>query len=269
MLEFRSVSFSYGGDSPLVLKDVSFTLKRGEFISIIGSNGSGKSTIARLANGLLLSSEGDVFLEGKSLKDFDVNRIAKFKVGVVFQNPDNQFVGITVEDDLAFGLENMGLDRSEIRERILDIADKLNLKTFLHFPPTLLSGGEKQKVALASVLVLKPDFIVFDEVTSLLDPVNRRNTLKLILKMGEGKGILYITHHPEETVFSDNIIVLNDGRIVKTGTPYEVFSDIEFLSSVNVSNLNEAILSKKLLDKKIVNRFSLDLNEIVNELCSN
>jgi ABC-type cobalt transport system, ATPase component len=102
MLEFRSVSFSYGGDSPLVLKDVSFTLKRGEFISVIGSNGSGKSTIARLANGLLLSSEGDVFLEGKSLKDFDVNRIAKFKVGVVFQNPDNQFVGITVEDDLAF-----------------------------------------------------------------------------------------------------------------------------------------------------------------------
>lgn len=268
MLEFRDVSFSYDGDS-WVVRNINLSLNVGEFISVIGSNGSGKSTIARLANGLLLSQEGDVFVDGDSLKDPDTNRLAKFKVGVVFQNPDNQFVGITVEDDLAFGLENLGLERDIIKKRIYEIAEKLSIKSFLHFPPSLLSGGEKQKVALASVLVLEPNYIIFDEVTSLLDPINRKNILKMVLELRKEKGILFITHHPEETVLSDRIIVLNQGFIVKTGTPCEVFSDTEFLESVNVSNLNEAVLSKKLLEKGLIKKFSLDLNDIVNELCLN
>ncbi|BAL81238.1 ATP-binding cassette domain-containing protein [Caldisericum exile] len=268
MLEFRNVSFSYNGDS-WVLRDINFSVEKGEFVSIIGSNGSGKSTIARLSNGLLLSQKGEVFLDGNSLKDIDINRMAKFKVGVVFQNPDNQFVGITVEDDLAFGLENMGLERNQIQMKILEISEKLGIKSFLHFPPSLLSGGEKQKVAIASVLILEPDYIIFDEVTSLLDPINRKMILKTIREISVGKGVLYITHHPEETVFSDRIIVLNEGYIVKTGTPYEVFGDVDFLASVNVSNLNEAIFSKKLLESGLIERFSLNLEEIVSELCLN
>ncbi|MFU2158853.1 ATP-binding cassette domain-containing protein [Caldisericum sp. AR60] len=268
MLEFQNVSFSYNGDN-WVLKDISFSLKQGEFVSIIGSNGSGKSTIARLANGLLLSQKGDVLLNGSSLKDKDINRLAKFKVGVIFQNPDNQFVGITVEDDLAFGLENMGLNRNIIQSKIIEISEKLGIKSFLHFPPSLLSGGEKQKVALASVLVLEPDYVVFDEVTSLLDPINRKMILNTILEINRNRGVLYITHHPEETVFSNRIIVLNNGFIARTGTPYEIFSDVDFLSSVNVSNLHEAILSKKLLEKGLIERFSLNLDEIVDQLCLN
>jgi len=153
MLSFENVYFAYESEK-WVLEDINFALDKGEFVSIIGSNGSGKSTIARLANGLLLSSKGKVLLDGNDLSG-PYNRTAKFKVGLVFQNPDNQFVGITVEDDIAFGLENLGLERSEIQKRIMDISDEFGIKTFLHFPPNLLSGGEKQKVALASVLVLE------------------------------------------------------------------------------------------------------------------
>lgn len=268
MLQFQNVYFAYV-EEEWVLKDVSFSLNKGELISVIGSNGSGKSTIARLANGLLLSNKGEVLLDNLSLKDPEVNRFAKFKVGVVFQNPDNQFVGITVEDDLAFGLENMALDREEIRRRILDVSEKLGIRSFLTFPPTFLSGGEKQKVAIASILVINPDYIVFDEVTSLLDPLSRKAIVKLIHSIAKDKGVLYITHHPEETINSDKIIVLHNGEIVKSGTPEEVFKDIEELKSFGVSNLNEGEFATKLKKENLLQDFSLDLNKIVNDLCSN
>ena len=267
MLSFENVYFAYESEK-WVLEDINFALDKGEFVSIIGSNGSGKSTIARLANGLLLSSKGKVLLDGNDLSG-PYNRTAKFKVGLVFQNPDNQFVGITVEDDIAFGLENLGLERSEIQKRIMDISDEFGIKTFLHFPPNLLSGGEKQKVALASVLVLEPDYLIFDEVTSLLDPLNRKEILKVIMNISKEKGVLYITHHPEETVFSNKIVVLHNGKIVKVGAPKEVFYQIDLLASIGVSNINEALLAKQLLDSGIVKNFSINLDDILNQICLN
>lgn len=268
MLDFVGVYFAYI-EGQWVLDNINFSLNKGELVSIIGSNGSGKSTIARLANGLLLPNKGDVLLDGISLKDQNLNKLAKFKVGVVFQNPDNQFVGITVEDDIAFGLENLGLDKEEIRHRIVKTSDKLGIRSFLSFPPSLLSGGEKQKVAIASILVIDPEYIVFDEITSLLDPYNRKVILKLVHEIRKEKGVIYITHHPEETISSDRIIVLDNGRIVKSGTPLEVFRSIDELKARGICNLKEAELCNKLLKNGLVKDFSLDVDSMVFELCSN
>ena len=215
MLSFENVYFAYESEK-WVLEDINFALDKGEFVSIIGSNGSGKSTIARLANGLLLSSKGKVLLDGNDLSG-PYNRTAKFKVWLVFQNPDNQFVGITVEDDIAFGLENFGLERSEIQKRIMDISDEFGIKTFLHFPPNLLSGGEKQRVAIARAMINDPAVILADEPTGNLDVDTSQTIHELFFKINKEKGqaIIIVTHSLELAGITEEKFEIKKGKLEK------------------------------------------------------
>jgi energy-coupling factor transport system ATP-binding protein len=234
MIRFQNVYFAYEENSWAV-ENLSFTLKKGELVALLGSNGSGKSTIARLADGLLLPNKGKVFVDDiDSAKD---PNLLKSKVGIVFQNPDDQFVGTTVEEDIAFGLENLNVPRDEARRIILDIVRRLKIEKYLKSSPSMLSGGEKQKVAIAGALAMRPDYLVLDEITALLDPVSRKEIFDLVTSIARDSniGVLYITHISEEALLLHRIILLSQGKKVKEGTVQEIFSDRELLQSVGVS----------------------------------
>ncbi len=267
MIEFRDVSFAY--DKHQVVESVSFSIEKGEFVTLIGANGSGKSTIACLTNGLLLPFEGKVSVDGVSTDDISLGRTIKRKVGLVFQNPDNQFIGMTVEEDLAFGLENENIERDEAMVRIASVAELLGIEHCLSSPPYLLSGGEKQKVAIASVLVLMPDYIVLDEVTSLLDPFGRKEILSIVkdLAGNQGKGVLFITHNTEEIVDSDDVLVVSNGKIVLHGGVKEVFADVDFLQSIGISIPPDVYVASILKKKHLVGESVFFEKEILDAIC--
>lgn len=214
-----------------VLDDISFTVKKGEFVALLGHNGSGKSTVAKHLNAMLLPTGGKVYVDGvdtiKDEEDFAVRR----KVGLVLQNPDNQLVASIVEEDVAFGPENLGIAPDEIRKRVDMALKAVNMYDYRNQPPHKLSGGQKQRVAIAGIIAMKPSCIVLDEPTAMLDPKGREEVMTTIKKLNKEQGItvVLITHYMEEAVDADRVIVMDDGKILTSGTPKEVFSQVELL----------------------------------------
>lgn len=235
MIEFKNVSFQYNTKDPFALNDVSFTVADGQWLSILGHNGSGKSTITKLMIGLLEASKGQILYDGKVLSEDTVDEVRKH-VGIVFQNPDNQFVGYNVRYDIAFGLENHQVPREEMIRRITEYATKVDMQDYLDREPQTLSGGQKQRVAIAGILALNCDIIILDEATSMLDPEGMQEIAALILELKEKyhKTIIMITHDLALAGQSDHILVLRDGKIIEEGTPEEVFQKRELLKSSNL-----------------------------------
>ncbi len=235
MIEIRDLSFSY--QNTPALKDVSLDVKKGEWLSILGHNGSGKSTLSKLLIGLLRADKGTINVGGTRLDEHTVYDIRK-KIGIVFQNPDNQFVGVTVRDDIAFGLENLCIERDEMIERIDEYAKKVDMFEFLDKEPQALSGGQKQRVAIAGILAMRTDVIIFDEATAMLDPKGRKAVLDYIKKLNEeGVTVITITHDMRESVMSDRIAVLKDGALLKVGATKDVLMDKDTLESSNLELL--------------------------------
>lgn len=228
-LVMEKISFAYNANTE-VLNDFSLTINDGEMVAIIGHNGSGKSTIAKLIIGLLKPDQGRIYVDGELLTEQTVEKIRR-KVGIIFQNPDNQFVGVTVKDDIAFGLENHMVPRDEMIKKINYYAEMVSMLPYLDKNPEELSGGQKQRVAIAGVLAMETEMIIFDEASSMLDPLGTRQINETIkqLKDQHNKTLITITHNLEEAALADRIVVLSQGKIILDGTPQEVFSHQELL----------------------------------------
>lgn len=255
-IEFKDVHFSYDNDTNQeVLKNISFTINQNEMVAILGHNGSGKSTIAKLIMGLINVKSGDIYLDNVLVTDKSITEdtldMLHSKMGIVFQNPDNQFVGLTVEDDIAFGLENHNVERDEMIKRIHHFAKVVNMEEFLNKNPEDLSGGQKQRVAIAGILAMDPEVIIFDESTSMLDPRGTKEIIDMIkmLKNSMNKTIITITHNLEEACFADRVMVLNDGEIVLDGTPKEVLNERAILEKSGLKLLDSLSLIDKLKDE--------------------
>ena len=232
-VEVKDLTFSYDQKKNAV-EQVSFSVEKGTYATIIGHNGSGKSTVAKLITGLLEKKSGTILIDGMELNDENLRELRN-RIGIVFQNPDNQFIGSTVRDDIAFGLENHCVPQEEMDGIISEFAEKVRMTKYLDHEPTRLSGGQKQRVAIAGVLAMRPDVIVFDESTSMLDPQGKDEIKKLIRTLHEDRGltILSITHDIEEVTASDYVIAMNRGKVALCGTPEEIFSDADRLKSMN------------------------------------
>ncbi|MFV0560468.1 MAG: energy-coupling factor ABC transporter ATP-binding protein [Enterococcus sp.] len=225
IIELANIKYKYQPeDLRPALNDVSFKIKQGEWIAIIGHNGSGKSTLAKTINGLILPDSGSVKVGDLELNEENIWPIRRM-VGMVFQNPDNQFVGSTVEDDVAFGLENQGIPRDEMLIRVQDALDKVRMTNFAKREPARLSGGQKQRVAIAGVVALRPDIIILDEATSMLDPEGRAEVISTIQKIKEESNltVLSITHDIDEAANANRILVMKEGQLVRSGSPEEIF----------------------------------------------
>lgn len=219
-------SMSVASDCQYAVRHVNFSVKKGEFIAIIGRNGSGKSTVARLINALLEPTEGKVYIDSKDTTDENNTWVIRSLVGMVFQNPDNQIVGNTVEDDIAFGLENIGLPTEQMQPRIDEALSFVGLSDCASKQPHTLSGGQKQRVAIAGVLAMRPQVIVLDESTAMLDPVGRKEVIDVISRLNKEENItiILITHHMDEVTFADRVVLIDEGNVVAIGTPRELFS---------------------------------------------
>ena len=252
VIDMKNVSYAYRKGEK-ALNNVDLKVRKGEWLAILGHNGSGKSTLAKLLVGLLVPDEGSITIDGVPL-DFDHIREARRKIGIVFQNPDNQFVGVTVRDDIAFGLENLMIPREEMIERIEHYARKVDMADFLNKEPHTLSGGQKQRIAIAGILAMHTDIIIFDEATSMLDPKGRRmvfDTIEALHK--EGVTLLTITHDMKEAVKSDRVVVMKHGEILKIATPAELFKDKETLASAYLEPLVPMRIADALAEKDIMN----------------
>ncbi len=214
-----------------VLNDISLEIKKGEFVAILGHNGSGKSTIAKHLNAMLLPTSGKVFIDGMDTADEKLTYDIRRKVGLVLQNPDNQLVASIVEEDVAFGPENLGIPSDEIRERVDEALKAVDMVDYRLHAPHKLSGGQKQRVAIAGIIAMKPDCIVLDEPTAMLDPKGRQEVMDTILKLNRENGItiVMITHYMEEAVLADKVYVIDNGKMLTSGIPREVFSQVELL----------------------------------------
>lgn len=251
MMTVDHVSFQYEEGGPEAVRDVSLAVPRGAFYAILGQNGSGKSTLAKLLNGLYTPSSGDVVIQGMNTRDekrtWDIRR----QVGMVFQNPDNQLVATMVEEDVAFGLENIGVPTAEMPARIEQALSDVGMISFADRAPHTLSGGQKQRVAIAGVLAMQPQAIVFDEATAMLDPQGRREVLSAVRRLNREKGItvLWITQFMEETVDCEKIFVMHQGQIVREGTPREIFADARALQPYRLDAPPMARLSQLLREQ--------------------
>lgn len=233
IIEVKNLSYRYDHNSEdYILKDVSFHVKQGEWLSIVGHNGSGKSTTVRLIDGLLEAESGDIIISGDKLTADNVWEKRR-QIGMVFQNPDNQFVGATVEDDVAFGLENQGMDYSMMVKRVHEALELVGMQNFKEREPARLSGGQKQRVAIAGVVALQPDIIILDEATSMLDPEGRLELIRTVKEIKDKNHltVISITHDLDEISLSDRVLVMKNGQVESTATPRELFSrpDLEDL----------------------------------------
>lgn len=230
-IEVKNVKFRYPQTKKDALGGIELSIEKGEYVSVIGHNGSGKSTLARLMNGLLLPTEGEVLVNGFSTADKQKLFEIRKRVGVVFQNPDNQLVASIVEDDVAFGPENIGVPRKEIGERIDFALKAVGMEEYRKSTPSRLSGGQKQRVAIAGVLAIRPEMLILDESTAMLDPRGRKEVTEVMERLNRENGmtVLTITHYMDEVCRADRVIVLSDGQIVMQGTPEEIFSREEEL----------------------------------------
>ena len=242
MLQTEHLSFTYPAEegvsaSTTALEDVSLSIEKGSFVVVLGHNGSGKSTLAKHMNAVLLPSGGTVYVEGMDTKDEALLLEIRRRVGMVFQNPDNQIVANVVEEDVAFAPENLGVPSEEIRRRVDDALAAVGMSEFTRHAPHLLSGGQKQRVAIAGVIAMAPECIVLDEATAMLDPSGRREVLSAIRALNRKRGItvVLITHHMDEAMDADRLIVMNDGRLVMDGTPAEVFTKVDALRAMGLA----------------------------------
>jgi len=247
LIEFRDVSFRYGEDKPWVLKNCSFEIYEDEWVAIIGHNGSGKSTIAKLLNGLLFPQNGEIFIDGKKVNEDSVWDIRR-DVGMVFQNPDNQFVGATVQDDVAFGMENRGIPREEMIKRIDETLHAVGMQDYNLTEPHRLSGGQKQRVAIAGVLAISPKVLILDEATAMLDPSGRKEIMQTVssLQEREGLALITITHDLKEVAQADRVIVMNQGELWDEGTSREIFTKKDALRSIGLDVPFVTILADEL-----------------------
>ena len=247
LIEFKDVDFSYladeGDDSSnssdkkvKVLENLNLTIEKGTFVAVLGHNGSGKSTIAKLTNGILFADKGQVIVDGQVVQDDDSIFDIRKKVGMVFQNPDNQIVSSIVEEDVAFGVENLGIPSDECRRRVDDALKTVGMYAYRKKSPSKLSGGQKQRVAVAGIIAMKPDCIVLDEPTAMLDPSGRREVIETVKKLNreEGITIVLITHYMDEAVQADRVIVVDDGKIKMDDTPQNVFSRVDEVKSLGL-----------------------------------
>ena len=263
----KNLSFSYNKDEPII-KHVSFSIDEGKYISIIGHNGSGKSTLAKLIVGLLAPSDGEIIVSGTKLTNKTIKDV-RSKIGLVFQNPDNQFIGATVEDDIAFGLENRCIPRSEMNDIIYQYASRVGMEKFLKNEPSRLSGGQKQRVAIAGALALQPEILILDEATSMLDPKGKNDIKALIKEMKQNNPsltILSITHDVEEAFDSDEVIVMSKGEVAFTGSPKEVFSNRKALESLHLEMPFIMDLKDRLSKENIKLKNTSSIDAIAEEL---
>lgn len=267
VISVKDLSFKFESSEKEVLRDVSFTIDKGEYVTILGPNGSGKSTLAKLLVGLLNKKNGEISLFDTPLDKRSVYELRK-RIGIVFQNPDNQFIGATVEDDIAFGLENRQIKKEEMRDIVYEYANKLGMSSFLSKEPSNLSGGQKQRVAIAGVLALKPDLLILDEATSMLDPKGKKDILSLINDIkNENKDltIVSITHDVDEALFSDRVIIINNASIIKDDKPEVVFKDEQILKDNHLSIPFNIEVMNVFKDKHISPKDTLE--EISEKLC--
>ena len=268
LIQLQNISYQYDGQTALALEDVSFDVFESEWLAIVGHNGSGKSTLAKLLNGLQFPQKGTIEVCGIQLSEdtvWDVRR----QVGMVFQNPDNQFVGATVQDDVAFALENNGIPRDDMIERVTSALEKVQMDTFLNQEPHNLSGGQKQRVAIAGVIALRPLVIILDEATSMLDPRGREEVLNTVreLKADHHMTVISITHDLEEAAKADRMIVMNKGKLYREGTPEEIFQMDEELIALGLDMPFPVKMSKLLKEKGImIDKPYLTEEELVAEL---
>ncbi len=269
IFEVNGVNFSYITDGEIVeevkaLKDINVNIEKGDFVVILGRNGSGKSTFSRLLNALLIPQTGIVLVMGKDTANEENVWNIRSNAGMVFQNPDNQIIATTVEEDVAFGPENLGVDPTEIRKRVDDALEMVGIVDFKENAPHLLSGGQKQRVAIAGILAMKPQCIILDEATSMLDPVGRKEVINVLKRLNKEENItiIHITHHMDEAALAKRLIIIDNGSVVLDGTPQEVFSNVDQIKSLglDVPQVTELmyILKKRGIE---VNKLPLTVNE--------
>ncbi|MEN1761655.1 energy-coupling factor transporter ATPase [Anoxynatronum sibiricum] len=273
MIEVKDLTFVYGRGTkqPVkALKNVNLDIMRGEFLTILGHNGSGKSTLARHFNGLLTPSKGEVLVDGISVKDKSKLWEIRKRVGMVFQNPDNQIVSTVVEEDVAFGPENLGIPADEIRQRVDWALETLNMTEYRREEPHQLSGGQKQRVAIAGVLATRPECIVLDEPTALLDPIGRNEVIEAAKKLNRDEGItvVLITHFMNEAIEADRIVVMDRGEITLSGTPRDIFDQVELIRELGLDIPMATQIALGLRQRGIqVADHILAAEELVNSLC--
>ena len=270
MIEARDLTFRYEGGLSDAVSNLSLRIAEGEFVAVLGRNGCGKSTLAKLMNALLLPTSGSITVDGKQAKTEDDCYDIRRSCGMVFQNPDNQIVTTIVEEDCAFGLENLGVEPTLIRKRVDEALAAVGMADYANASPSMLSGGQKQRVAVAGVLAMRPRIIVFDESTAMLDPVGRRDVFGLAKKLNreEGITIVWITHFMEEAAQADRVIVMDRGRIALEDTPRHVFSQMERILSLGLDVPEMMKLASRLRALGVkVPREVMTVDEMAVELC--
>ena len=267
IIDVKNLNFSYDENSETI-DNVSFSVEKGTYTTIIGQNGSGKSTIAKLITGLLEKKSGSIQIDGLELTLENLNAI-RAKIGIVFQNPDNQFIGSTVRDDIAFGLENHQVPQEKMDGIIDANAERVRMTKYLDHEPTRLSGGQKQRVAIAGVLAMKPEILIFDEATAMLDPQGKDEIKKVIMDLHHETGltIVSITHDIDEVAASDAVIALNEGKVVMTGTPDEIFAHEKKLSEIQLDIPFSMKLEKKLAERGIKLERYITMDGLLEKLC--
>ena len=276
MIKCTNVSFKYIKNSEglneekYAIRHINLDVRKGEFLVILGHNGSGKSTIAKHMNALVVPTEGTVVVDGLDTNNLEDVWNIRSKAGMVFQNPDNQLVATIVEEDVAFGPENLGVEPSEIRKRVDDSLEKVGMTKYKRHAPHLLSGGQKQRIAIAGILAIEPQCIIFDEPTAMLDPSGRRDVLNTIKDLNENYGmtVVLITHYMDEAAQADRIIVMDGGSIKMEGTPREIFPQVERMKKIGLDVPQVTELAYELKKSGIsINDKILNVDEMVNELC--
>lgn len=274
MVECKNVTYRYENNEDktfnLALDDININVPKGEFLVILGRNGSGKSTFAKHINALMIPTTGNVIVDGLDTLDDNNVWAIRNKAGMVFQNPDNQLVATIVEEDVAFGPENLGVEPSEIRKRVDDSLKEVDMYDYRKHAPHLLSGGQKQRVAIAGTLAMKPECIIFDESTAMLDPLGRSEVINTIenLNSNSNMTIILITHYMEEAIGADRIIVMDKGKVINQGSPREVFKEVEIMKQIGLDVPQMAELAYELRKSGIdIKSDILTIDEMVNELC--
>lgn len=274
MIEVKDVHFvyPYHNESEAVpaLNGISFHIDKGEFIGIIGHNGSGKSTLSKLLNAIIFPTQGDVIVSGLNTKDHENLWIIRQTAGMVFQNPDNQLVATIVEEDVAFGPENLGIPPLEIRERVDRALATVEMQAYAHQKPHQLSGGQKQRIAIAGILAMEPECIIFDEPTAMLDPSGRREVMETIKRLNRDKDmtVIHITHFMGEIIDADRIIVLDQGKVVMEGKPLEIFKQVKMLKDIGLDVPQMTELAYELRDEGLqISDDILSIDEMVDALC--
>ncbi len=276
-IEFQNVTFGYSDETEeslpeeIVIQNMNISIEKGDFVAVLGHNGCGKSTLAKLCNGIIVPQEGTVLVDGIDTKDDDRLYEIRRKVGMVFQNPDNQIVATIVEDDVAFGPENLGIEPSEIRKRVDEALERVEMYDFRSFEPHKLSGGQKQRVAIAGVIAMQPECIVLDEPTAMLDPRGRREVIKTVTELNRDFGItvILITHFMDEAVKADRVVVMDDGKIILDGKPKEVFTHIDTLKNAGLDVPEATELSDMLIKRGLkIDNDILTIDELLKAVIS-